>query len=548
MYNKITGLVLIAAMTLSGCSESEKAEVAVNNFEVIVVGAGAAGMYAAYTLNRAGVKVKVLEASSTHGGRAQNNQTFGQGFVSIGPEEIYSSPDFPVSLRKQALDAIKAEVEEDGADWSTMKIKGDSVFVDGEVWGILPDSGQFKVDLYRDLYAWDSTKLHPFELGTETDIAMFEDSRDDWREWPFRGQNNYDDHKHLGLKNIAYMIDGKLTNAEDDNTYREVADEFYAIIGDYDGPDTTYTAVLKLAGVDSGSVKWLMMEDIFGTSISASSLNRIYTNKGHGDWGDGGGHVYLADLSYKDFLDTLYFHEIHEKEIILYNSAVETIDYSGDRVTVLDENGVSYTADYVISTVSVEVLKSGIIEFIPALPAEKAMAYGKMTMDAGWRLYLKFKEPIWDKEEIIEILTMGYSSRCWVPAKWRGEGVGDPNVLTCYIMGERAEYLMGPEVDMDKVVLKELDVIFGGTTASDNFIESFHMNYKMNPYIGGVYTYPQKDMYPVDGPSVRQILAKSIDDKLFFGGTATNNAHSSTVFGAMETGLRTAEEVLAVKK
>ena len=553
MQNKLVSLFLIVSVVAASCGSEPKVEVAKADYDVIVVGAGAAGMYAVYTLNRAGIKVKVLEASSTHGGRAQNNKTFGDGFVAIGPEEIYSSPDFPVTLRDQALASIKAEVEEDGSDWSTMEIKGDEVFIDGELWDELPDSGQFKIDLYADLYAWDSTKLHPFELGTETDIAMFEDRRnknpEEWREWPFHGQNDYDEQEfHLKLKNIVYMIDGKLTNAEDDDTYIEVANEFSEIIYGYEGPDISYTEILAKAGIDSGSTKWLMMEDIFGTSISASSLNRHFSNQGHGGWGAGGGHVFLADLPYKDFLDTLYFHEIHDADLIQYNSAVEKIDYTGDLVSILDENGDTYTANHVISTVSVEVLKNGIIEFVPALPAKKVAAFNGMQMDAGWRMYLKFKEPIWDKKEIVEIMSFGKACRCWVPAKWRGEGVGDPNVLTCYIMGERAEYLMDPEVDLNETVLKELDVIFGGTTASDAFIESFHMNYKMNPYIGGVYTYPTKGMFPKDGPSLRQVLAEPVGDKLFFGGAATNHAHASTVFGAMESGLRTAQEIIALKK
>ncbi|MCH7661545.1 MAG: FAD-dependent oxidoreductase [Euryarchaeota archaeon] len=261
---------------------------------------------------------------------------------------------------------------------------------------------------------------------------------------------------------------------------------------------------------------------------------------------DYGSHVFYVDLPYKQFLDTLYFHVLHEKELIKYNSPVVKVDYSNDVIVVTDENGVQYTANSVVSTVSVEVLKSEMIEFVPELPARKVEAYNKMSMDAGFRLYLKFKEPIWDRDEIVEIMGAGYSTRCWVPSKFRSEEVNDPNVLQCYIMGERADQLLAQDEDVATVVVKELDAVFGGTLASDNFVDAFYMDYKMNPYIRGIYSYTSaKGWYDEDGEAADDILAQPVNDKLFFGGEAT---YSSTVVGAMRTGLRCAEEILSLKE
>lgn len=47
---------------------------------VIVIGAGLAGLAAALTLQESGVFVKVLEASSTVGGRVQSDQINGYRF------------------------------------------------------------------------------------------------------------------------------------------------------------------------------------------------------------------------------------------------------------------------------------------------------------------------------------------------------------------------------------------------------------------------------------------------------------------------------------
>ncbi|NQY09596.1 MAG: FAD-dependent oxidoreductase [Flavobacteriales bacterium] len=505
--------VILAAIILFSCG-SDKAETTVPHYDVIVVGAGASGMYAAYHLNESGVKVKVLEANATHGGRAQYDRGFSGGFVEVGPEEIYSSPDYPTPVREQALGWMKDEAVTDGYDIDSIEIKGDSVFFAREYWDLLPDSGQFTVDLYRDLHLWDSTLLHEFRGNLEN-------------------------------KNIVYMVNGKRFNAEDDDQY-QIARDALAEIYEYEGPDITYTDILKLNGVDSGSVTWSLIESFYGAGLYATSLNRIYSNQGAGDWEYGGDKTYYVDLPYKDFLDTLYFHELHDAKLITYNSPVTKIDYSADTIIVTDKNGEDYTANQVVVTVSVEVLKSEVIEFVPALPKEKVTAYNGMAMDIGWRMYLKFNEPIWDKDDIGEIFNAGYSSRCWAPTRYRREGATDENVLVCYVMGERAEYLMQPDVNEEEVVLSELDAVFGGTTATDNFISSFSVKYGDNPYIGGIYTYPTKGMYPAEGLSIREVLAQPVEDKLFFGGEATNNAHNSTVFGALETGLRCAEEVISV--
>jgi monoamine oxidase len=60
---------------------------------VVVVGAGAAGLTAAHLLTRAGVDVKVLEASSTFGGRIRQLDGFVDFPISLGAEWLHADPD-----------------------------------------------------------------------------------------------------------------------------------------------------------------------------------------------------------------------------------------------------------------------------------------------------------------------------------------------------------------------------------------------------------------------------------------------------------------------
>lgn len=60
--------------------------------KVIIVGAGSAGMTAAYHLIRAGIDVQVLEASGRWGGRVKRDQTLADVPLDIGAEWIHDDP------------------------------------------------------------------------------------------------------------------------------------------------------------------------------------------------------------------------------------------------------------------------------------------------------------------------------------------------------------------------------------------------------------------------------------------------------------------------
>jgi len=59
------------------------------------------------------------------------------------------------------------------------------------------------------------------------------------------------------------------------------------------------------------------------------------------------------------------------KHNIIYNAAVSSIDYSGERVVIRDRNGIAYECDKVLVTVPMGVLQSEMIAFNPAMDAQK---------------------------------------------------------------------------------------------------------------------------------------------------------------------------------
>ncbi len=81
--------------------------------KVIVVGAGAAGMYAAYLLHKQGIDVQVLEASSTYGGRIKALKNFADFDIELGAEEIHGERSLWHDLvRSSGAELISAELNE----------------------------------------------------------------------------------------------------------------------------------------------------------------------------------------------------------------------------------------------------------------------------------------------------------------------------------------------------------------------------------------------------------------------------------------------------
>lgn len=72
--------------------------------DVLIIGAGIAGLTAAATLRERGIKFKILEASSRIGGRLQTSREFGGMGFDMGPTLVYE-PAWPNIIAKQDINA-----------------------------------------------------------------------------------------------------------------------------------------------------------------------------------------------------------------------------------------------------------------------------------------------------------------------------------------------------------------------------------------------------------------------------------------------------------
>ena len=80
------------------------------------------------------------------------------------------------------------------------------------------------------------------------------------------------------------------------------------------------------------------------------------------------------------------------KHKIQYNSPVNSIDYSSNNVIVKTKSGKTFEADRIIVTVSIGVLKSNVITFIPEMNKENRKAIESITFHPGFKVAMKFSE------------------------------------------------------------------------------------------------------------------------------------------------------------
>jgi hypothetical protein len=318
---------------------------------------------------------------------------------------------------------------------------------------------------------------------------------------------------------------GDIGNHDNDPTDQLVSDYLDTTWG---VPSTSRGYHLYDAGTPGGE---------YGTTVERLGLRSL--SREWNAWSLSGSVYGLGPTGYRDALDFLYFDQV--LPFVSYSSPVTVVDTSGIKPVAIDDNGVYHYADAIIVTVSVGVLKAGIIDFIPDLPAAKLDAISTIGMGNGMKISLRFSSQIWE-DKMMAVFLDGPLGECWPPKTYQ-PSVTD-HVLTCFTMGKNAEVLEALPDNTARLnrALVDLDAAFGGT-ASPAFVEGFVINWTAWPYTLGSYSYPAPGTRPTSGLTMRQVLAQPVGTTLYFAGEATHNTAASTVPGAMQSGERAGGEV-----
>lgn len=443
--------------------------------DVIVVGAGMAGLYATKILIDKGYSVKVLEASNRHGGRVYS-RTLGATRIEMGAEEHYLPVNNPI------YDAIVGEY---GKDVYIPTYVGDSMLtMDG------------------NKTCWEETG----DCEDDADIAAF---------WEYQSRyGSKKAHKDFSIT----MADDVLQRNNVDRNHRAYHLYDNSIAGSIYGTSMDKIGIASLA---QQNWNWTLSSDIRALKPS--------------------------NLGYSDALDTVWWNDVIGS--VQLNRPVKQIDMRNDIAIVTDGKGDQHRAKKVIVTVSIGVLQSESIEFLPGLPEKTVNAYRNIGMGQGMKVALRFEKPFWEKK-LGYMITDGLVSSCWVPSSYK-EGSND-FIMMCYPMGSNGVKLSemslaagGGAVGDEKILsemLKDLDGLFDGA-ASESYQDGLVQDWSSDPYVRGSYSFPMLETYKSSYNSKRKQLAEAVGDQLFFAGEGSNHINPACVPGALQEGERAAKQI-----
>jgi monoamine oxidase len=196
-----------------------------------------------------------------------------------------------------------------------------------------------------------------------------------------------------------------------------------------------------------------------------------------------------------------------------------------------------FEADKAIVTLPLGVLQSQKVRFVPDI-GEKTTAATQLAMGPVVKVVLEFHSAFWNERGLAKLGFL--HSRNLTPPTWWTTYPVDTPILIGWAGGRAAA---GMSIDKAMDTLSRALKISERTLA-DQLVASVVADWQIDPYSLGAYSYA-----PVGAAHLPAVLAKPISNTLFFAGEATNsNGHSGTVHGAMATGFRAANEILASSK
>lgn len=196
--------------------------------------------------------------------------------------------------------------------------------------------------------------------------------------------------------------------------------------------------------------------------------------------------------------------------------------------------------------------EKGLVRFLPELPPEKQAAIRNVQVGHVLRFVLRFSERFWEKlppiqngasADFSEFGFIHYPGTT-IPTWWTQLHLRAP-ILVGWTGGPNAIRLSESGAAMDDLRFKALEslrTILGIAEATLNqmLVSVGSADWSHDPFSRGAYSY-----LPVDGLSAQHALAQSVGNVLFFAGEATSVGHIGTVHGAIESGQRAAREILA---
>ena len=485
MFPKFCFFMTLAVLLHSaGHASSEKT----SSHDVIVVGAGAAGLYAAKTLQGFGYEVLIIEAKDRIGGRIKS-ETLGDMRVELGAEEHY--------LAEGGNPIWGAMIAEFGDEIYVQPHQGASAFsMDdgaGTCWAtefaLNPCSNDSDVTAVDEFWNW----YQLLEAHQDPSSTLADDVFNEYGVGPgHRAYHLYDagiagatfatNLDQLGARSLA------LESNEWDlsNTIRAIADK-----------DLGYSDALELLWWD---------EVTSGSDILLSTPVQVIDTTGD--------HVLVLDANGGRHL---------AKQVIVTVS-----------IGVLQSGVIEFNPELPASTIEAYMgigfdsgMKIAIRFSSPWWETEGEPLAWLVTEGVAGVCWVPSDYKSNTASHILMCYPMGDNSRAL-----------------------RALASNGNSSAIVDAVLKDLDNTFpqAPNAASVNYIEALVEDWGADPYTRGAYSYPRVEtVLSIELDNRRRDLKRPVAaDRIFFAGEATHETHPASVVGAIHEGERAALQVNSV--
>lgn len=298
-----------------------------------------------------------------------------------------------------------------------------------------------------------------------------------------------------------------------DRSLRQVAE---GVLQETDGSETTRRLMDFLLSAEAE-------QEYAG---SAAQLSSHWYDSAKGFPGD--------DTIFVEGYQTLTNHLAQGLTIVL-GQVVQEVDWSKPVVRIVTNRG-EYTAEQVLVTLPVGVLKAGKVRFTPGLPPKKQKAIAGIGMGVLNKCYLRFPRAFWpDTADWLEVVPKRHGE--WTEWVSFQRVLGQPVLLgfSAADQGRAIEAL--PDKQIVAQAMATLRTIFGKRIPEPTDYQL--TRWASDPFACGSYSF-----CPVGyTPELRQQLAAPLQGRLYFAGEATELRHFSTAHGAYLSGLRAAKEI-----
>ncbi|MEO7999000.1 MAG: NAD(P)/FAD-dependent oxidoreductase [Gemmatimonadaceae bacterium] len=207
----------------------------------------------------------------------------------------------------------------------------------------------------------------------------------------------------------------------------------------------------------------------------------------------------------------------------------------------------TFSARRLVCALPLAVLKAragedGAVEFAPPL-VDRQAAFDLIDTGPVMKMTLVFDEPFWHRIDKLDSASFIQERGLPFPTWWTTHPVEAP-VITGWVAGPLVAELNGARGDVLRdLALDSLANVLGiSRDVVANHLRGWHTHdWSADPFARGAYSYVLSG-----GTGAHRTLAQPLNNTLFFAGEFTcGQGHNATMEGAMQSGMRAAQELLA---